>query len=195
QREGHDAVDEESKNKVQRFWKRMMNRYGTPEAYEDAIKEEFIYGDEIDLLIVVDKLLTGFDAPRATILYVDKPMKEHTLLQAIARVNRLYEGKDYGFIMDYRGLLEKLDEAMQMYSGAGLENFDPKDIEGAIHDVISVIGLLRQYHSDLLQIFSPIKNKQDTEEYEVWLEDEERRNEFYDTLSKFGRNLGIALES
>src|SRR5699024_5049143 len=114
---------------------------------------------------------------------------------AIARVNRLYEGKDYGFIMDYRGLLEKLDEAMQMYSGAGLENFDPKDIEGAIHDVISVIGLLRQYHSDLLQIFSPIKNKQDTEEYEVWLEDEERRNEFYDALSKFGRNLGIALES
>ncbi|CAM4193797.1 type I restriction endonuclease subunit R [Lederbergia lenta] len=195
QREGHEAVDEESKDKVQHFWKRMMNRYGTPEAYEDGIKDEFIYGDEIDLLIVVDKLLTGFDAPRATILYVDKPMKEHTLLQAIARVNRLYEGKDYGFIVDYRGLLEKLDEAMQMYSGAGLENFDPKDLEGAIHDVISVIGLLRQYHSDLLQIFSSIKNKQDTEEYEVWLEDEERRNEFYDILSKFGRNLGIALES
>ncbi|WP_085992163.1 type I restriction endonuclease subunit R [Oceanobacillus senegalensis] len=195
QREGHEAVDEESKDKVQRFWKRMMDRYGTPEAYEDAIKEEFIHGDEIDLLIVVDKLLTGFDAPRATVLYVDKPMKEHTLLQAIARVNRLYEGKDYGFIVDYRGLLEKLDEAMQMYSGAGLENFDPKDIEGAIHDVISVIGQLRQNHSDLLQIFAPIKNKRDTEEYEVWLEDEERRNDFYDTLSKFGRNLGIALES
>ncbi|MFD2682599.1 type I restriction endonuclease subunit R [Bacillus seohaeanensis] len=195
QREGHEAVDEESKDKVQRFWKRMMDRYGTPEAYEDAIKEEFIHGDEIDLLIVVDKLLTGFDAPRATVLYVDKPMKEHTLLQAIARVNRLYEGKDYGFIVDYRGLLEKLDEAMQMYSGAGLENFDPKDIEGAIHDVISVIGQLRQYHSDLLQMFAPIKNKHDTEEYEVWLEDEERRNEFYDTVSKFGRNLGIALES
>lgn len=195
QREGYDAVDQESKDKVQRYWKRMMNRYGTPESYEDAIKDEFVYGDDIDLLIVVDKLLTGFDAPRATILYVDKPMKEHTLLQAIARVNRLYEGKDYGFIVDYRGLLEKLDEAMQMYSGAGLENFDPKDLEGAIYDVISVIGLLRQYYSDLLQIFDPITNKQDIEEYEIWLEDAERRNEFYDTLSKFGRNLGIALES
>ncbi|MGG1229747.1 type I restriction endonuclease subunit R [Bacillus halotolerans] len=195
QREGHEVVDVESKDKVQRFWKRMMDRYGTPEDYEDAIKDEFINGDEIDLLIVVDKLLTGFDAPRATVLYVDKPMKEHTLLQAIARVNRLYEGKDYGFIIDYRGLLDKLDQAMQMYSGAGLENFDPKDLEGAIHDVISVIGSLRQYHSDLLQIFAPIKNKQDVEEYEVWLEDEERREGFYDVLSNFGRNLGIALES
>ncbi|MBS4171824.1 type I restriction endonuclease subunit R [Bacillus sp. FJAT-49736] len=195
QREGHETVDEESKDKVQRFWKRMMDRYGTPEAYEDAIKEEFINGDEIDLLIVVDKLLTGFDAPRATVLYIDKSMKEHTLLQAIARVNRLYEGKDYGFILDYRGLLEKLDQALEMYSGAGLENFDPKDIKGAIHDVISVIGQLRQCHSDLQQLFAPVKNKKDAEEFEVFLEDEELRSEFNDVLSKFGRNLGIALES
>ena len=195
QREGQEAVDEESKDKVQRFWKKMMNRYGTPEKYEDAIKDEFVNGDELDLLIVVDKLLTGFDAPRATVLYVDKPMKEHTLLQAIARVNRLYEGKDYGLIIDYRGLLERLDEAMQMYSGAGLENFDPEDLKGAIYDVISIIGSLRQYYSDLLQLFAPIKNKNDREEYEVWLEDEERREEFYKLLSHFGRNLGIALES
>lgn len=195
QREGHEVVDQESKDKVQRFWKRMMDRYGTPEKYEDAIKDEFVNGDELDLLIVVDKLLTGFDAPRATVLYVDKPMKEHTLLQAIARVNRLYEGKDYGLIIDYRGLLDKLDEAMQMYSGAGLENFDPEDLKGAIYDVISVIGSLRQYYSDLWQIFAPIKNKNDREEYEVWLEDEERREEFYGVLSNFGRNLGIALES
>lgn len=195
QREGQEAVDEESKDKVQRFWKKMMNRYGTPEKYEDAIKDEFVNGDELDLLIVVDKLLTGFDAPRATVLYVDKPMKEHTLLQAIARVNRLYDGKDYGLIIDYRGLLERLDEAMQMYSGAGLENFDPEDLKGAIYDVISIIGSLRQYYSDLLQLFAPIKNKNDREEYEVWLEDEERREEFYNLLSHFGRNLGIALES
>ncbi|WP_078549283.1 type I restriction endonuclease subunit R [Litchfieldia alkalitelluris] len=195
QREGHESVDEVSKDKVQKFWKRMMERYGSAEDYEDAIKDEFINGDDIDLIIVVDKLLTGFDAPRASILYIDKPMKEHTLLQAIARVNRLYEGKDFGLIIDYRGLLSKLDEALQMYSGAGLENFDPKDLEGAIHDVISVIGSLRQYHSDLLQMFAKIKNKKDAEEYEVWLEDEERREAFYDVLSHFGRNLGIALES
>ncbi|MGG0936970.1 type I restriction endonuclease subunit R [Brevibacillus centrosporus] len=195
QREGHEVVDEVSKDKVLNFWNRMMTRYGDDESYEDAIKEDFIDGDEIELLIVVDKLLTGFDAPRATVLYIDKPMKEHTLLQAIARVNRLYDGKDYGFIIDYRGLLDRLDQALEMYSGAGLENFDPKDLQGAIYDVISVIGSLRQFHSDLLQIFAPIKNKRDTEEYEVWLEDEERRQEFYGVLSNFGKNLGIALES
>ncbi len=195
QREGHESVDEESRDKIQLYWKKMMNRYGTPEAYEDAIKEEFIHGDDLDLLIVVDKLLTGFDAPRATVLYIDKSMKEHTLLQAIARVNRLYEGKDYGLIIDYRGLLEKLDEALEMYSGAGLENFDPNDLKGAIYDVISIIGQLRQTHSDLVQMFTYIRNKHDMEEYEVSLEDEERRQAFYDVLSKFGRNVGIALES
>lgn len=195
EREGHEAVDHKSDNIVQRFWEKMMNRYGTPEEYEDAIKDEFVNGDELDLLIVVDKLLTGFDAPRATVLYVDKPMKEHTLLQAIARVNRLYEGKDYGLIIDYRGLLEKLDQAMQIYSGAGLENFDPADLQGAVYDVISVIGSLRQYHSDLWQLFAPIRNKKDLEEFEVWLEDDERRETFYRILSQFGKHLGIALES
>lgn len=195
QREGFDAVDDESKDIVRKFWDKMMNKYGDEEKYEDSIKNTFVYGDDIDLLIVVDKLLTGFDAPRATVLYIDKPLKEHTLLQAIARVNRLYEGKDYGIIIDYRGLLEKLDQAMNMYSGAGLENFDPDDLKGAIYDVISIIGTLRHYYTELLNIFLNIKNKSDMEEYEVLLGDEELRNKFYDTLSKFGSNLTIAMES
>ncbi|MGP4072887.1 type I restriction endonuclease subunit R [Piscibacillus sp. B03] len=195
QREGHEAVDVKSKDKIQLFWKRMMDRYGDADSYEDSIKDEFVNGDDIDLLIVVDKLLTGFDAPKASVLYVDKVLKEHNLLQAIARVNRLYEGKDYGVIIDYRGLLEKLDEAMEMYSGSGLENFDPKDLKGALHDVISVVGKIRQYHSDLWQIFVPVKNKQDTEEYEVLLEEKEKRDDFYDTLSQFSRHMAIALES
>ena len=195
QREGHDAVDEESKNRVKRFWDRMMERYGSEENYEESIKDDFVNGDDLDLLIVVDKLLTGFDAPRATVMYVDKPMKEHTLLQAIARVNRLYEGKDYGLIIDYRGLLDKLDEAMEMYSGAGLENFDPKDLKGALYDVISIIGSLRQYYTELVNIFIPVKNKKDIEEYEILLGNEELRENFYGVLSNFGRNLSIALES
>lgn len=195
QREGYHEMDESTDDKVQQFWKRMMDKYGNEEAYEEAIKDEFINGDDIDLLIVVDKLLTGFDAPRATVLYVDKPMKEHTLLQAIARVNRLYEGKDYGLIIDYRGLLDKLDEAMEMYSGAGLENFDPKDLKGTLYDVISVIGTLRHYHTELVNIFIPVKNKNDIEEYEVLLENEELREHFYRVLSQFGRHLAIALES
>lgn len=195
QREGHTSVDEESKDRIKRFWDKMMNKYINEEDYEDSIKDEFINGDELDLLIVVDKLLTGFDAPRATVLYVDKPMKEHTLLQAIARVNRLYEGKDYGLIIDYRGLLKKLDEAMEMYSGAGLENFDSKDLKGAIYDIISIIGTLRHYYTELINIFAPVNNKKDVEEYEVLLADEELRETFYGVLSQFGRNLSIALES
>lgn len=195
QREGHDDVDSESKDKIQNFWKRMMDKYGDADKYEDGIKNEFVNGDDIDLLIVVDKLLTGFDAPRASILYIDKVLKEHSLLQAIARVNRLYEGKDYGIIIDYRGLLEKLDEAMEMYSGSGLENFDPEDIKGALYDVVAVVGKIRQHYSDLWDIFKNIKNKEDMEEYEVLLEDKVKRDLFYDTLSQFGRHMAIAMES
>ncbi|MFC4558374.1 type I restriction endonuclease subunit R [Virgibacillus kekensis] len=195
QREGHEAVDQESQDMIQQFWKRMMDRYGDADKYEDGIKDEFTHGDDIDILIVVDKLLTGFDAPRATVLYIDKMLKEHNLLQAIARVNRLYEGKDYGVIIDYRGLLEKLDEAMEMYSGSGLDNFDPEDLNGALHDVVSIIGKIRQSHSDLWDIFAPVKNKKDGEEYEVLLADDEIRTDFYDILSQFGRNMAIALES
>jgi type I restriction enzyme, R subunit len=195
QREGHTEVDQISKDKVQRFWKKVMEKYDDAEDYEDSIKDEFINGDELDLIIVCDKLLTGFDAPKASVLYLDKPLREHTLLQAIARVNRLHEGKDYGFIIDYRGLLAKLDEALELYSGAGLENFDPNDIKGAVHDVITIIGSIRQHHSDLWNMFSKIINKQDMEEYEVLLGNEELREKFYESLSQFGRNLGIALES
>lgn len=195
QREGYDAVDEESKNKVVKFWNRMMERYGSEEAYEDGIKDEFINGDELDILIVVSKLLTGFDAPRATILYIDKEMKEHTLLQAIARVNRLYEGKDYGLIIDYRGLLGQLDAALGRYAGeVGLDQFDQQDLKGAIYDIISVIGTLRHYHSSLRELFLPVVNS-GTEEHEVLLADEEKREMFYEFLSGFGKHLAIALES
>ncbi|GMA58025.1 type I restriction enzyme R subunit [Alicyclobacillus sacchari] len=195
QREGYSEVDEASEDKVQQFWKKMMDKYGDEDNYEDSIKDEFVNGDELDLLIVVDKLLTGFDAPNVCVLYVDKPLKEHNLLQAIARANRLYEGKDYGLIIDYRGLLTKLDEAMEMYAGAGLENFDPKDLKGAIYDVITIIGDLRHYYTELVNIFIPVKNKNDVEEYEVLLANDELRQHFYSVLSSFGRNLGIALES
>lgn len=173
----------------------MTEEYSDPDKYEEHVKSEFVDGDELEVLIVVDKLLTGFDAPRATILYIDKPMKDHTLLQAIARVNRLYEGKDFGLIVDYRGLIAELDSAMKTYSGAGLENFDGKDLERALVDVISTLGKLRESYSNVVAIFKAVKNKSDKEEYELILEDEVIRNDFYNELSEFGRYLGIALES
>lgn len=195
EREGYDDVDEEPKDRVLRFWKKMMDGYADPQKYESSIKNEFVHGDEIDILIVVDKLLTGFDAPKATVLYIDKPLKEHSLLQAIARVNRLYEGKDFGLIVDYRGLIEELDSALKTYSGSGLENFDGNDLDGALVDVISIIGKLRQAYSDLVAMFKGVKNRTDKEEFELLLAPEEIRNQFYKELSEFGKYLGIALES
>jgi type I restriction enzyme R subunit len=81
----------------------MMGRFGTEENYIRKLKASFARADGVEMLIVVDKLLTGFDEPRNTVLYIDKPLKEHSLLQAIARVNRLYEQKEFGYIIDYRG--------------------------------------------------------------------------------------------
>ncbi len=195
EREGYDEVDDAPKDRVQKFWKKIMDGYSDPLKYEEHIKNEFVYGDGVEILIVVDKLLTGFDAPRASVLYVDKPMKEHNLLQAIARINRLYEGKDFGLIVDYRGLIEQLDSAMKTYSGAGLENFDGNDIAGALVDVISVVGLLKQAYSNLVGIFKSVKNKNDNEELELALEDDEIRDDYYDELNQFGKYVGIALES
>lgn len=195
QREGFEEVDEEPKDRVIKYWNKIMRGYQDPSKYEEHVKSEFVDGESIDILIVVDKLLTGFDAPRATVLYVDKPMKEHNLLQAIARVNRLYEGKDFGIIVDYRGLIEELDSAMKIYSGAGLENFDGEDIAGALVDVISTIGLLKQAYTNIIAIFKAVKNKNDKEEYEIVLADEEIRDDFYNELCQFGKFFGIALAS
>ena len=195
-REGSEEIDDDPKEPVRRFWDKMMKKYGDGQNYEEAIKNEFINGDDIDLLIVVDKLLTGFDAPRATVLYIDKSMKEHTLLQAIARVNRLYEGKDFGLVVDYRGLFDKLDEALGIYTGeGGLDSFDADDLKGAVYDVISIIGSLRQNFSDLSDMFASIANKKDMESYEIMLADEDERNKFYEILSSLGRYLKVALSS
>ncbi len=193
-REGSEEVDESTDDLVVSFWNKMMNQYGNADDYEEAIKNKFIDG-EIDILIVCSKLLTGFDAPRTQVLYIDKELKDHSLLQAIARTNRLYEGKDFGFIVDYRGLINNLDSAMETYSGSGLEQFDSADIKGIIVDVMACTGRLREAHSHLCDIFSTIKNKEDTEEIEQYLADAEIRGKFYDALCVFGRALNMVLNS
>lgn len=191
-REGHDDIEEESTKKINVFWDKMMDKYGSEQKYESYIKSRFLAGD-IDILIVVDKLLTGFDAPKAQVLYVDKPLKEHNLLQAIARVNRLEEGKDRGLIIDFRGLLEELDTAMETYSGAGLEKFDKKDLKGALKDSLTVIGELRQNHSNLVDMFRSIKSKKDSEAYEVLLGDKKTRDLFYANLRNLRNSLDLAV--
>ena len=193
-REGSEEVDESTDDLVVAFWNKMMQQYGNADDYEDTIKNKFIDG-EIDILIVCSKLLTGFDAPLTQVLYIDKELKDHGLLQAIARTNRLYEGKDFGLIVDYRGLINKLDSAMEVYSGAGLEEFDAEDIKGAIVDVMAYVSRLREAYSRLCDVFSPVKNREDTEEIEIYLADAEIRGKFYDALCVFGRALNMVLNS
>ena len=196
-REGEDSIDESEENKalVQREFKKMITGYRDADDYEEIVKNEFKHGDSVDMLIVVNKLLTGFDAPRASVLYIDRRMKDHTLLQAIARVNRLCEGKELGFIIDYRGLIEELDEALGVYSGADMEGFDMSDLKGAVIDVMTVIAELRQSYSELVDMFRTVSDRNDTEAYQVMLENEELRLDYYKTFSKFNKNLGYALSS
>lgn len=189
----HEELEGGHKEYVAKAWQETIKDYGSEEAYLKYVKNEFIYGDEIDLLIVVDKLLTGFDAPRASTLYIDKQLKEHNLLQAIARVNRLYDGKDYGYIIDYRGLLGELDEALTSY--ASLSGFDPEDLSGAVIDVRSEIVKAKTYYTHLDDLFSDVKFKDDLESYVTVLEDVQKRDDFKEWLSQFARAFKLALSS
>ncbi|HPR97671.1 MAG TPA: HsdR family type I site-specific deoxyribonuclease, partial [Thermotogota bacterium] len=194
-REGYDEPGDGDRDEIKAFFKKVKQQYSSVERYEESIKNRFVNGDDLDLLIVVDKLLTGFDAPRATVLYIDKPMKNHNLLQAIARVNRQYEGKDYGFIVDYRGLIKPLNEAMTVYSGAGLEKFVESDIAGVLRDVLTLVSKLKSSFSVLKSMFAGIQNTSELQEYEDYLVEPKMRKLFYKRLSEFSKNLAYCLQS
>jgi type I restriction enzyme R subunit len=104
--------------------------------FEAQVKRKFVKEPgQMRLLIVVDKLLTGFDAPSATYLYIDKQMRDHGLFQAICRVNRLDgEDKDYGYIVDYKDLFKSLTGAVHDYTAGALDGFDPEDVAGLLDD-------------------------------------------------------------
>lgn len=189
-REGNDDIYEENSSGVNQFWKRMMDRFGNESEYNAQIINQFKNAPEPEILIVVDKLLTGFDAPKNSVLYIARSLKEHGLLQAIARVNRLAEGKDYGEIIDYYGLLTELDEALLTYSNIG--DFDEEDIQNALVSAQEEIKKLPQLHSDLWEIFNGI-NKYDIEAYEQHLKYEDDRDRFYDKLRQYSKVLQLAL--
>ncbi|NLM98681.1 MAG: type I restriction endonuclease subunit R [Campylobacteraceae bacterium] len=182
-----------NKEYVAKAWNKTISDYGTEEDYLEYVMGEFVHGDDIDLIIVVDKLLTGFDAPRASTLYIDKQLKEHNLLQAIARVNRLYSGKDYGYIVDYRGLLGELDKALTAYSS--LEGFDLEDLTGAVIDVREEIKKAKTYYAHLEELFKDVKFKDDLESYVQALKEAKKREKFKEVLSLFARAFKLALSS
>lgn len=192
-REGHEEVDEGPTDEVGKFWDKMMKRFGSEEEYTKQVINQFKYGEEPEILIVVDKLLTGFDASKNTVLYLCRTLREHTLLQAIARVNRLHEGKDFGYIVDYASVLGELDKAMTMYDA--FEGFDEEDLLGTLTSVNEEIQMLPQRYSDLWDVFREVKNKHDEEAFEVLLANDELREDFYEKLAKYSRTLGIALSA
>ena len=193
QREGQEEIDEPSKDKVQLFWKKMMNRFGNESVYNKQLINAFKNDDKPEIIIVVDKLLTGFDAPRNVVLYITKNLKDHNLLQAIARVNRLYEGKDFGYIIDYYGILGNLDKALTNYSA--LSDFDEEDLKNTLTSINEEIKKLPELHSQLWDIFKTIRGSEDVEKYQKLLADDALRDQFYSRLSEYSRTLKISLSS
>lgn len=209
-REGHEEADEAKAPEVQTWWK--ANVGNDPDTYETEIIEAFGTEDPPDILIVVDKLLTGFDEPRNAVLYIDKYLKGHNLLQAIARVNRLHEAKKFGLLVDYRGILAELDTSIQDYHDLAAQTqagYEIDDLAGTVSNVATEYKRLPSLHDALWAIFEAVKNKADWEQYRQLLtpsltddgtghmidDNQKVREDFYEALTGFGMCLKLALSS
>jgi type I restriction enzyme R subunit len=209
-REGNTDVDESSIPEVAKWW---TNNVGTQDeqVYTKAVIERFEKDDDLKLLIVVNKLLTGFDEPRNTVLYIDKPLKEHELIQAIARVNRLHPKKKFGLLIDYRGILAELDTTIAKYQDLANRTqggYDLNDLEGLYHQMSTEYKKLPGLYDALWTIFKEVKNKNDIEQLRQVLvpklKDVEGefvdvhlkvREDFYESLTNFSSCLKVALQS
>lgn len=209
-REGNTEVDESTMPEVQKWWKANVGNNG--ENYERQVLEDFATDGDPDLLIVVDKLLTGFDEPRNAVLYIDKPLEGHNLIQAIARVNRLHEQKRYGLLIDYRGILKQLDTAIRDYQDLETrtqQGYDIQDIEGLYSQMSTEYKRLPMLHDALWAFFKDVQNRRDLEQYRQvlmpkFVEDTEGnsfdsrqklREDFYEALTAFGVCLQVSLSS
>ena len=141
--------------------------------------------DGLSFLIVKDMLLTGFDAPVCQVMYLDRKLREHTLLQAIARVNRTANAKTCGFIVDYYGLSDYLVEALDMFS--------KDDIAGALKPLKEELPRLESRHARCLSFFEAVNDKSDIEECVMALEDEEIRAEYQVAFKKFAETMNVIL--
>ncbi|MEH8223291.1 type I restriction endonuclease subunit R [Aeromonas veronii] len=210
-REGNTEVDESTTPLVTQWWKENV---GTQDelVYSKALIERFAdENDPLKLLVVVDKLLTGFDEPKNTVLYIDKPLKEHNLIQAIARVNRLHPKKKFGLLIDYRGILSELDTTIGKYQDLASRTqggYDVDDLKGLYNQMGTEYKRLPQLYQTLWNIFAGVKNKQDIEQLrQVLVPKMEEldgelvdvnlkvREDFYEALTAFASCLKVALQS
>ncbi|MFL1489186.1 type I restriction endonuclease subunit R [Acinetobacter baumannii] len=209
-REGNTEVDESTTPEVTQWWKDNVGNQDE-EAYTKHVIERFEKDDSLKLLIVVDKLLTGFDEPQNTVLYIDKNLKEHNLIQAIARVNRLHPKKKFGLLIDYRGILKELDTTILKYQNLAAHiqgGYDINDIAGLYTQMSTEYKRLPRLYKALWAIFENVKNKNDIEQLRQVLVPhiEERngelvdvhlkiRDDFYEALTEFATCLKVALQS
>jgi type I restriction enzyme R subunit len=210
-REGNTEVDEASAPEVTKWWKDTVGSQDE-QAYTKHLIDRFADDDDpLKMLIVVDKLLTGFDESKNAVLYIDKPLKEHNLIQAIARVNRLHPKKKFGLLIDYRGILKELDTTIQKYQDLAARTqggYDINDIAGLYSQMSTEYKRLPQLYKNLWAIFDGVKNKNDIEQLRQVLVPriEERegelvdvhqrvRDDFYEALTEFASCLKVALQS
>lgn len=209
-REGNTAVDEATTPEVTQWWKDNVGSQDE-QAYTKHLIERFDKDDSLKILIVVDKLLTGFDEPKNAVLYIDKPLKEHNLIQAIARVNRLHPKKKFGLLIDYRGILAELDTTIQKYQDLASRTqggYDINDIAGLYNQMSTEYKRLPQLYKQLWAMFDGVKNKNDIEQLRQILipkiEDRDGelvdvhlkvREDFYEALTAFANCLKVALQS
>ncbi|MGL5337056.1 MAG: type I restriction enzyme subunit R domain-containing protein, partial [Enterovibrio sp.] len=195
---------------VTQWWKDNVGSQDE-QSYTKHMVERFNKDDSLKMLIVVDKLLTGFDEPKNAVLYIDKPLKGHNLIQAIARVNRLHPLKKFGLLIDYRGILAELDTTIQKYQDLASRTqggYDLNDIAGLYNQMSTEYKRLPQLYKQLWLIFDGVKNKNDIEQLRKILvpKIEERdgemvdvhlkvREDFYEALTAFASCLKIALQS
>ncbi|GHQ42882.1 restriction endonuclease subunit R [Helicobacter pylori] len=164
--------------------------------FEEEVKKRFINEpSRMKLLIVVDKLLTGFDAPSLTYLYIDKKMKDHELFQAVCRVNRLDgEDKDFGCIIDYSDLFDSLQEAHSDYTNGAFENYEREDIQGLISDKAQKIKKkLEEARDQLRSLCESVKEPKDETGYIAYFcgsdleKNAQKRRLFYQLVGAFLR--------
>ncbi|QLJ63880.1 type I restriction endonuclease subunit R [Serratia marcescens] len=209
-REGNTEVDESAIPDVTKWWQDNVGSQDE-QAYTRNVIDRFDKDDSLKLLIVVDKLLTGFDEPKNAVLYIDKPLKGHNLIQAIARVNRLHPKKKFGLLIDYRGILKELDTTIEDYQKLASRTqggFDIGDLVGLYGQMSTEYKRLPQLYKNLWAIFAGVKNKNDIEQLRQVLvpRTEEKygemvdvhlkvREDFYEALTQFASCLKVALQS
>jgi len=180
--------EDNRKQEVEAYLTSIKEDYQSLLSYEKDVVKSFKHNEDgIEILIVVDKLLTGFDAPRNTVLYLAKELKDHNLLQAIARVNRLYDNKllpkTAGYIIDYSENAMNIKTAMELFG-----NYDSEDVKGALINIDQKIEELESAYSTLHDHFNGVK--QDDEAYLQYLEEETTRKQFYKQLNQFIKVFG-----